>query len=308
MPGQANLSDGQIVQQVLAGDSAAFGTLVERHLAVVHGLAYAHAGNRSDAEDIAQETFVRAFQSLDTLRDPRKFVPWLAGITRNVCSGFKRARLREQETAHRAAREQSTATPDLGSAEIHAAVRTELNQLDYADREILLLHYFAGKTTREIAEILGVSRHAAKKRLERARNRLATVTIQALHDALDPPASADDRRKKVMAAVAMCEVRWRSAAPLSPAIPLQSAAGFATLVQDYGMAALLLAAVSSLFIFLEFREPNPVVPGTDSLDDSSQRPDPPQPVVALLSGFDTADLEVPVKSTQIGRASCRERV
>ena len=90
----AERSDARSVEQVLAGHTHAFESLVRRHLAAVSGLAYAQIGNRADAEDATQEAFLRAFRSLDTLRDGGKFLPWLAGITRNVCSGFKRSALR----------------------------------------------------------------------------------------------------------------------------------------------------------------------------------------------------------------------
>ena len=207
-------SDAQLVQQTLAGDTPSFGRLVQRHLALVHGLAYVQLGNHTDAEDLAQDTFVSAYRSLDTLRDPRKFPGWIVGIARNLCSAMKRARAREREIT-RAARLDTVAVEadDLTVKELRTMLHAQLHDLDETARETLVLHYFAGKTTGEIAEICGISRHAAKKRLERARDTLGQEMAVALGAALEPPTSAPQRLERVMGAIALQAAPWRHTAP-----------------------------------------------------------------------------------------------
>ncbi|MBI4560257.1 MAG: hypothetical protein HY706_21930 [Candidatus Hydrogenedentes bacterium] len=69
MFGTAKLTDDQLVRQVLTGHGDQYRVLVERYLSLAHALAYAHTGNHADAEDIAQEAFMKAFLSLNSLRE-----------------------------------------------------------------------------------------------------------------------------------------------------------------------------------------------------------------------------------------------
>ncbi len=73
-------SDGELVRKTLAGDREAFGTLVERYERLLGVLAFQKVGNRGEAEDVAQEAFLKAFAALEELRDPERFGPWLYGI------------------------------------------------------------------------------------------------------------------------------------------------------------------------------------------------------------------------------------
>ena len=82
-------SDKHLVQLVLSGRSDAFDVLMRRYLSVVHGVAFAHTGNVADAEDVAQDTFVKAYQKLDTIRDAAKIGAWLTTIARRSLNAFK---------------------------------------------------------------------------------------------------------------------------------------------------------------------------------------------------------------------------
>lgn len=89
--------DGYIVNKCLNGDSTAFALLVDKYKAAIYALAYSKVHNFHDAEDIAQEVFVRAYEKLRTLKRWDKFLAWLYTITYHVCSDFIRARDRRPD-------------------------------------------------------------------------------------------------------------------------------------------------------------------------------------------------------------------
>ncbi len=93
------MSDDQLWRQSRAGDREAFGQIVERYQALVCSLAYSACGNLSRSEDLAQETFVTAWQKLGDLREPAKLRAWLCGIVRNLAANTAR---REQRRGGRA--------------------------------------------------------------------------------------------------------------------------------------------------------------------------------------------------------------
>ena len=77
-------SDAELVRQSLAGDRQAFGLIVARYQALVCALAYSATGNRSHSEDLAQVTFLTAWQKLCDLHEPSRLCAWLCGVARNV--------------------------------------------------------------------------------------------------------------------------------------------------------------------------------------------------------------------------------
>ena len=88
----AEVSDEELVRQSLQGDHGAFGTLVERHHRRIVGLIAHMIGDFHQAEDVAQEAFVRAFRSLDRLNDPRRFGGWVRAISGHVAIDWLRKR------------------------------------------------------------------------------------------------------------------------------------------------------------------------------------------------------------------------
>ena len=77
------LKDLTLVRRTLAGDTAAFGDLVERYSGLVHGIILERVRRPEDAQDLTQETFCKAYSQLSDLRHPARFAPWLAQIARN---------------------------------------------------------------------------------------------------------------------------------------------------------------------------------------------------------------------------------
>lgn len=207
-------ADDKIVRQVLTGHRQHFGVLVERYLPVVHAVAFAQLRNHADAEDIAQDTFLKAFQSLDTLRETSKFGKWLVTIARNKCKDLQMKRNREVPLEGRPEPAAAT-TPDLDRQELHGLLRQQMEQLEEGSREMLLLYYFAGKNTRDIAQLLEISTNAAEKRLQRARDALGRKLVDQLGSALAPYRLGKEGASRVMAAIVAVPVPWATVATVS---------------------------------------------------------------------------------------------
>ncbi|HIJ73926.1 MAG TPA: RNA polymerase sigma factor, partial [Candidatus Hydrogenedentes bacterium] len=205
-------SDEKVVRRVLEGQRDAFGILVRRYLPVVHAAAYARLGNAADADDVVQETFLRAFQRLGSLHERRKFGAWLLTIARNTAYTMLKSRQREAEATARVDVREPAAAPDMARRELRETVRRQIMQLDEAPRELLLLRYFSGKSIREIAALLEISPNAAKKRLARARDTLGKRIFHELEGAPPPEESSDKQAAHIMGVIAGAPAAWEGAA------------------------------------------------------------------------------------------------
>jgi len=184
--------DAALVADVLEGDTERFGELVARYANVVASFAAARVPP-GDVDDLAQETFLRAFRSLASLRDPAAFSSWLLGIANHVCVDWHRSRRRlaslDDEQApeptgpglpHRA----GTPPPDA-EAERHEAARRLLESLDRLPepyRVTLVLKHMDGLSCQEIADRLGLALGTVTSRLTRA-YKLLRDRIERLADA-----------------------------------------------------------------------------------------------------------------------------
>jgi RNA polymerase sigma-70 factor, ECF subfamily len=168
------------IEQALRGDQAAFGQLVQAYERPVYNLSYRMLGDPAEAEDAAQETFVRAYTKLATYQPERKFVNWLLSIASHHCIDRLRRRNRapqlsldgplppqwsqsnsplpEQALAHKEQREQ---------------VRQSLEALPPDYRAAIVLRYWYSFSYQEIAGVMETTESAIKSRLHRARRLLA---------------------------------------------------------------------------------------------------------------------------------------
>ena len=113
-------SDEKVVRRVLEGQRDAFGILVRRYLPVVHAAAYARLGNGVDADDVAQETFLRAFQRLGSLHERQKFGAWLLTIARNTAYTMLKSRQHEAEAKARVDAHETALAPDMARRDIES--------------------------------------------------------------------------------------------------------------------------------------------------------------------------------------------
>jgi RNA polymerase sigma-70 factor (ECF subfamily) len=176
------IADSDLVARAAAGDGPAFRALVERHRAMVYRLAYQFAGNHYDAEDIAQDVFIKVYRSLDRFRYDAQLTSWLYRIVMNACIDHRRreapagwapftedAELRMVNTPEEGpGPEEQTYGGQLGEV-----LHCEIARLPPGQRLVFTMRHHEGLKLGEIAEALGlaegtVKRHAAVHRLRAA--------------------------------------------------------------------------------------------------------------------------------------------
>ena len=201
-------NDVELVEQSLAGDRRAFGQIVARYQSLVCGLAYSATGSRSRSEDLAQDTFVAAWQNLRELHEPGRLCAWLCGIARNVIHGDRR-RLGRQ-SAHEAATldtalELPSAEPlptaQAVSNEEMAILWREVGRLPEIYREPLILFYRDHKSVGHVAEALGLTPDAVMQRLTRGRRQLQERMLEFVETTLQRTNPGPEFTLQVQAAI-----------------------------------------------------------------------------------------------------------
>ena len=175
------LEDRELVERVKRGDVDAYETLVQRHQSAAYRTAYFVAGSVDDAEDAAQEGFLKAFYAIDRFRSDASFRPWLLAIVANEAKTRLRSASRRQTLALRLGegRLEGDAAPSpeeaaLASSEKKRVIEA-LGHLGEDDRLVIGYRYFLGLSEKETAAALGVRRGTVKSRLSRALRRLRGV-------------------------------------------------------------------------------------------------------------------------------------
>ncbi|MCY3021013.1 MAG: sigma-70 family RNA polymerase sigma factor [Planctomycetota bacterium] len=165
-------SDAELVQRTLAGDREAFSKLVERHRRAVFAVALQRGFQPAEADDLAQEVFVKAYKGLGALQQPEAFARWLYGIAGHVAADAARARRRRREgVGLESAPEVEAPDDDLVHLELDrdsAEVLHALRELPEDQRLVLTLRYLENLTPKEIAERLGEPRGTIRSRLHHA--------------------------------------------------------------------------------------------------------------------------------------------
>jgi RNA polymerase sigma-70 factor (ECF subfamily) len=168
------MDDADVVAQALAGDTAAFAILVDRHASICLRYATRMLGSREDAEDVMQEALMRAFRALTSYDTRRDFRTWLLSIVANRCRTALVARHRRERflTIDAAASESVALASDGADEDDLRAVQWALAQLEPMYREAFLLKHVEGLNYEEIAQVTGVRVSALKMRVRRACERM----------------------------------------------------------------------------------------------------------------------------------------
>ena len=149
----AERTDEALVEAARAGDREAFSMLVERYRMLVYSFSYARLRNREEAEDVAQEAFLRAFQYLPEFRMSDRFGGWLMRITRNLCTDV--ARRRKSRPTEELSEDWMDGSPTPEMAAMAKEKRRELtsaiNGLPEKHQILVLMHYGSGRSYREMA-------------------------------------------------------------------------------------------------------------------------------------------------------------
>src|SRR6266568_4001357 len=175
-------SDAELVRRIRTGDIGAYGALVSRYRDRLGRYALHMLGDREDAEEALQDSFVRAYRSLARCDDPARFGAWLYGILVNRCrtSGARAARrrlfVRDADALHGAARADQS-----DRLEWTDAVDRALARLAPESREAFLLKHVEDLEYEEIAELTGAGVSALKMRVKRAREQLQRYLREAEH-------------------------------------------------------------------------------------------------------------------------------
>lgn len=176
-------SDAQVVSRVLGGDTEAFGVLVDRYHERCVRLALNIVGNREDAEDAAQESFLRAYRYLSGYREREKFAAWLYKILVNQCRTIM-ARRQRRELPVPEWEWGADVSIEQGSVD-QGALRDELARalamLAPEQREAVVLRFSDDLTYDEMSAITGAGVSALKMRVQRACARLRELLLETSH-------------------------------------------------------------------------------------------------------------------------------
>lgn len=173
------LNDNEIISQVLNGDQQAYAVLVNRYQNYVFTLCLRIVKGREDAEEVAQDVFIKAYKYLADFRGAAKFTTWLYTIVNNTCISFLRKKkldihsLDNEKVFEVADSQDSGMRANLVEQKSRISMVNEaIGLLNPADAEIITLFYKAEQSLEETAQVLGIEVNAAKVRLHRARTRL----------------------------------------------------------------------------------------------------------------------------------------
>jgi RNA polymerase sigma-70 factor (ECF subfamily) len=189
------LNEEQVwLEQARQGDKAAFGKLIEAYQTPVYNLAYRMLNNSGEAEEAAQEAFIRAYTRLDSYKPAHKFSTWMLSITSNYCIDLIRKRralllsIDEPLPPHPALQSDKSKGPEsqMVMSEQQEMVQELLQELPEDYRQAVVLRYWYEMSYDEIAEMMNTTVSAIKSRLFRARRLLAEVGIaQGIHPAVE---------------------------------------------------------------------------------------------------------------------------
>ncbi|MDE0316981.1 MAG: RNA polymerase sigma factor [Candidatus Poribacteria bacterium] len=176
--------DIELIRRILLGDDAAFSILVEKYQESIHALAWGKIRDFHYAEEIMQDTFLKAYKKLPTLKKPNQFAGWLHVIAKRLCIDWVRRQkpvMQSLENTHPQEIEESSYTQYLLEQRMteraeycHELVEQLLEKLPESERTVITLYYFDEMSAREIGEFMGVSVNTITSRLQRARKRLQT--------------------------------------------------------------------------------------------------------------------------------------
>jgi RNA polymerase sigma-70 factor (ECF subfamily) len=187
--GSEVLSDSELVERYLAGDTRRFRELVERYEDRMVNFIQRSIGDRDRAQDLAQEVFIRVYRHLKRFDQEKKFSTWIYTIASNLAKNELRNRARNPivlfqtltsswDDDHRPLQfEDSSMRPDdlYRKRRLQELVEQAADQLPLHHREVFVLREIEGKSYEEIAEITGTQLGTVKSRLNRARNRFAQI-------------------------------------------------------------------------------------------------------------------------------------
>lgn len=183
------MTEQELVDRARAGDQSAFEQLVVEHQNKVYSLAFRMVNHREEAADLAQESFLKAWQALPTFQGESSFGTWIYRLTTNLCIDYIRRQKRRQEIQPVA----SLDDPDSGLGEpadwkqdpqhhverkeLRRALNRALQELPDHQRQILVMRELSGLSYQEIVQALDLDLGTVKSRIARARKNLQKILL-----------------------------------------------------------------------------------------------------------------------------------
>lgn len=180
--------DSDLITRAAGGDATAFQALVERHRTMVYRIAFQFAGNHHDAEDIAQEVFIKVYRSLEKFRQDAQLTSWLYRIVMNACIDHRRRQAPagsapfgdEAEQRLLNTVEERPGPEDRAYAgELGEVLQAEIARLPNGQRLVFIMRHHQGLKLCEIADALGLAEGTVKRQLHAAVHRLRQALTQA---------------------------------------------------------------------------------------------------------------------------------
>jgi RNA polymerase sigma-70 factor (ECF subfamily) len=180
MARQALMPDSDLITRAAGGDATAFQALVERHRSMVYRVAFQFAGNHFDAEDIAQEVFIKVYRSLDKFRQDAQLTSWMYRIVMNACIDHRRRTLAGAAPFGEEAEQKMMNTVEerpgpeerAYAGELGQVLEAEIARLPPGQRVVFVMRHHQGLKLGEIAEALGLAEGTVKRQLHAAVHRL----------------------------------------------------------------------------------------------------------------------------------------
>ena len=172
-------NDNEVLSRVLRGDQQAYAEIVKRYQSFVFTIALRYTPNREDAEEIAQDSFVKAYRSLSDFRGDAKFSTWLYTIVTTTCLTFLRKKRLETHSLDNEKVFEAADSLDSGFRANQVEQKSKVTMVNKAimllspdDAQIITLFYKGEQSLEEIGQIMGLEPNTVKVRLHRARQRL----------------------------------------------------------------------------------------------------------------------------------------
>jgi RNA polymerase sigma-70 factor (ECF subfamily) len=173
------------IEKVIEGQTQYFSYIVEKYKDIVFSIAFKVLRNREDAEEMAQESFIKAYKSLDTFKGKAKFSTWLYRIAYNSCiSEVRKRKIHFASTDDIEVKDEDSEINLDGIPEENRAkyLKQALEKLPEDEYTLVLLYYFEDQTIEEISKVTKLSESNAKVKLFRARKKLYTILNDMLKE------------------------------------------------------------------------------------------------------------------------------
>jgi RNA polymerase sigma-70 factor, ECF subfamily len=185
VPNEPEAEDARLIARFCSGDTQVFAALVERHMRLAGAVAYSVTGDFHASRDVVQESFLKVYTGLASVKEPEKFKSWLRNVVRTTALDWRRRNKRGVQSLDALqsadAEVEGPEAPDAGPAEqvtdkdeLRRKVREEIDKLPESHREVVALKYLDGRSYEEIGALKGLSQATIESRLFRARQKLKT--------------------------------------------------------------------------------------------------------------------------------------